>query len=95
VVLADDSAAFFRGDLCSDGIGDDVGSACQPAGGDPGQPGGRDMAERRVVVPVGGHQPGVFRGAPGIGLAGAVGGGEHRFTQQCVAGLGQAVLRAG
>jgi hypothetical protein len=44
---------------------------------------------------VGGHQPGVFRGAPGIGLAGAVGGGEHRFTQQCVAGLGQAVLRAG
>ena len=45
------------------------------------------MADRRVVVALGVHEPLVLRGQFRVGLAGLVGGGEEGLAQQWVAGL--------
>ena len=91
----DDVAAFFGGDGTPVGVAQDVVLAGAPAGRDPGEQDGGDVAGRGVVVPVGGHQPLVLRRELGVGSAGGVGGGEQRLAQQWVAGLGQAVLVVG
>src|SRR5687768_5765567 len=74
VVVADDLAAFVGGEGAAVGVADRVGLAGAPAGRDPGQQDGGDVADRGVVVPVAGHQPGVLCGQLGVALAGAVRG---------------------
>lgn len=93
----------FANDLATLGLGDDA-SVCvaqpvvltgAPAGADPGEQDGGEVTQGGVVVSVGVHQPDVFGGELGVGLAGLVGRGPQGFAQKRVAGLGQPVLVAG
>lgn len=47
------------------------------------------------MMTLGLHEPFVLGGQLGIGLAGMIGGGEERFPQQRIAGLGQSGLLMG
>src|SRR6202171_5013536 len=92
VVGADDATSFLGGDGAAVGVAQDVVLAGAPTGGDAGEQDGGDVADRRVVVSFGVHEPLVFRGGLRVGFAGLGGGGEEGFAQQCVAGLGEPVV---
>src|SRR5271169_1179526 len=62
VVGADDAASFLGCDEATVGVAQVVVLAGAPAGGDPGEQGGGDVADRRIVVSFGGHEPLVFGG---------------------------------
>jgi hypothetical protein len=62
VVSADDLASLFGGDGAAVGVADDVVLPGAPAGRDAGEQRGGDVADRRIVVSFGGHEPLVFRG---------------------------------
>ena len=92
VVGVHDVVSLFGGDGLAVGVAKHVVLAGAPAGGDAGQQGGGDVADRGVVVSLDGHGSFVFRGEVGVGFAGLVSGGEQGFTQELVAGFGQPVL---
>jgi hypothetical protein len=92
VVGAHDATSFLGGDGSAVGVAQDVVLADAPTGGDAGEQDGGDVADRRVVVSFGVHEPLIFRGESRVGFAGLVGGAEEGFAQQCVAGLGEPVV---
>jgi hypothetical protein len=90
VLRAHDLAALLGGDWGAVDVAEDVGLTFAHASGDAGEQGGREVADRGVVVAVGGHQAGVFCSELGVNAAGLVGGHEQGLAQEGVARLGQA-----
>ena len=92
MVGADDTTSFLGGDGSTVSVAQHVVLTVAPTGGDAGEQDGGDVADRRLVVSFGVHEPLVFRGELRVGFAGLVGGGEEGFAQQCVAGFGEPVV---
>jgi hypothetical protein len=96
VVFGDDRSGLVDGDRCAVNIAELVGLPSSPAGDDPGQERGGDVAERGVVVLAClGQEAVVFGGQGGVDAAGLAGGREQRFAQNGVAAFGRASVSAG
>jgi hypothetical protein len=92
MVFADDAEALLGGDDAAVGIAQHIVLSGAPAGGNPGQQHARNVADRRVVVTFGVHQPDILRCELRVRSAGVVGGIEQSLPQEWISGLGQAVL---
>ena len=80
VPLVDDAAALGFGDRGAVDVAQLVGRPGAQAGRDAGEQDGGEVADRRVVVAVPGHQAVVLRGELGIDFAGLIRGGVKRFA---------------
>ena len=80
VALFDDGAAFGFGDRGAVDVAQLVGRPVAHAGGDAGDQHGGQVADRRVVVAVPGHQTVVLRSELGIDFACLIGCGVKHFA---------------
>src|SRR6185437_3874186 len=95
VTAGDYAASLLGGDHRSIGVSDHVGLLALPTRDDPGEQGGREVAEGRVVMLAGdGHEPVIALGERRVDLAGDVSRHEERLSEEGVAGLGRSTMAA-